>query len=218
LLGLIKFKEERWDEAKRLFEEAKEGKLEGDQADDIEEKLKVIEEKSFRRDLLYRLNTVIIELPPLRERRDEIKPLAELFLARFCESHDRPRKTIGPAAMKILRKHDWPGNIRQLKNAVERSAILVPGNVITASILRPALTETRGLDRVRPTPRKDESDLSFQERNEQWEKDVLSEALLATGGNQTAAARYLRMPRRTLVHKLGVYGLTGKLQLARNSS
>jgi two-component system response regulator AtoC len=169
----------------------------------------MVEEKTFRRDLIYRLNTVTLELPPLRDRRDEIKPLAELFVGRLCDSAKLPPKSIHSGAMKVLREHDWPGNVRQLKNTVERSVLLSPGNIITASVLPSALTEVKGLDRVRPRPRNHESELSFQETLEQWEKEMLAEALLLTRGNQTAAAKYLRMPRRTLVRKLNTYGLAG---------
>lgn len=169
----------------------------------------MVDDKSFRQDLLYRLNTVTLELPPLRDRRDEIKPLAELFVVRFCDSAKLPRKTIHSRAMKVLREHDWPGNVRQLKNTVERCVLLSPGNIITASVLPSALTEVKGLDRVRPRLRNHESELSFQETLEQWEKEMLAEALLLTRGNQTAAAKYLRMPRRTLVRKLNTYGLAG---------
>jgi DNA-binding NtrC family response regulator len=171
---------------------------------------RMVEEKSFRKDLFYRLNTVTLALPPLRERQDEIKPLAELFLARFCESWSFPRKSIQPAAMTVLQEHDWPGNIRQLKNVIERSVLLSPGDIILASMVRSALDEITGLNRDRPRPLQDEEECSYQERLEKWEKDLLADALLRTQGNQTAAARYLRMPRRTLLRKLSYYGLAGK--------
>jgi two-component system response regulator AtoC len=171
----------------------------------------MVAEKRFRKDLLYRLNAVTFELAPLRNRRDEIKPLAELFLARFCESYKRPRITIDPSAMELLESNDWPGNIRQLKSAIERSALLAPGSTITAELLPAALDDSRVVANAPPPIRqKDESDLSFQQRLKQWEKRAIKDALRRTEGNRTEAARILRMPRRTFARKLAAYGLTRK--------
>jgi two-component system response regulator AtoC len=170
----------------------------------------MVEDKSFRKDLLYRLNSVTLQLPPLRERRDEIEPLAELFLACTRESWNQAPATIDRSALKVLREYDWPGNIRQLKNVIETSALTSSGNSITAERLPITLTENKSPQREAPLRQQDETDLCFEQRLKRWEIELFTEALRRTGGNQSAAAVYLRMSRRTLVRKLNAYGLNAK--------
>jgi DNA-binding NtrC family response regulator len=101
----------------------------------------------FREDLYYRLNVVPIDLPPLRERREDVEPLVLFFLSRYAEQNRREMKKVHPEAMRLLREHDWPGNIRELQNYVERAVILGTGLELTVEHLPPQL---RGQTAPRP--------------------------------------------------------------------
>ena len=92
----------------------------------------------FREDLYYRLNVVPIYLPPLRERREDIPMLVEFFLKRYTEQNRREVRRVHPEAMRLLREHDWPGNIRELQNYVERAVVLGEGPDLLADHLPPA--------------------------------------------------------------------------------
>ena len=98
-----------------------------------------IEGSRFREDLYYRLNVVPVYLPPLRERREDVAPLVELFLKRYAEQNRKDVKRVHPEAMRLLREHDWPGNVRELQNYVERGVILGDGTELTVEHLPPQL-------------------------------------------------------------------------------
>jgi transcriptional regulator with PAS, ATPase and Fis domain len=159
------------------------------------------ERGAFRRDLYFRLNGISIVIPPLRERLDELGPLAKKLLAEASEAHGRVTPPELPFdAVGILRQHAWPGNIRELRNVLERAVVLCPGDVITrrhieASIpeLRPKLVSVG--DHGRPTLNVEMS-----------EKRRIEEALDTCGGNQSRAAKLLGISRATLVNRLNVYG------------
>ncbi|MDX9967295.1 MAG: sigma-54-dependent Fis family transcriptional regulator, partial [Sulfuricurvum sp.] len=104
-----------------------------------------IGEGGFREDLYYRLNTIPLLIPPLRERREEILPIAEAALERYCERYGFEAKEFSPEARTALENYTWPGNIRELISVVERSAILSDGNRIGAEEL---FLEARGLGRI----------------------------------------------------------------------
>jgi two-component system response regulator AtoC len=164
---------------------------------------------TFRSDLFYRLDTVQIRVPPLRERPSEVVPLAERFLEQARAQFGLGRMTFSPAALAAIKAHHWPGNVRQLRNAVERAALL--GD-------RPAL-EPEDLDIPRaaggpgrtpatvPAVAAPDPGASWSEARQADEKAQITAALEKTGGNQSQAAKVLGMPRRTLVRKLAQYGL-----------
>ncbi|VTP16150.1 Transcriptional regulatory protein ZraR [Phytobacter ursingii] len=148
----------------------------------------------FRQDLYYRLNVVTIDMPPLRQRREDIPPLARYFLQRYAE---RNRKTVlgfTPQAMDMLIHYEWPGNIRELENAVERAVVLLTGEYISERELPLAIAGTpvsgRPLDGNLIQPLVD------------VEKEAILAALEKTGGNKTEAARQLGITRKTLLAKL----------------
>jgi DNA-binding NtrC family response regulator len=89
---------------------------------------------AFREDLYYRLKVIELEVPPLRARRDDVRPLAELFLARVAERSRRPLRSFSPEALAILERHAWPGNVRELRNSIERAAVLADGEVLGAEL------------------------------------------------------------------------------------
>ncbi len=117
-----------------------------------------IESGRFREDLYYRLNVVPIYLPPLRERREDIAPLVELFLKRYAEQNRKDVKRVHPEAMRLLRDHDWPGNVRELQNYVERGVILGEGLELTVEHLPPQLRGESAPDRSAARRRSDRPD------------------------------------------------------------
>ena len=146
----------------------------------------------FREDLFYHLAAVPLTVPPLRDRRDDVLLLAAHFLARFAEENGRSGVHLTPAAGEVLVRYDWPGNIRELRNAVERSVILCSGSGLGPEhfILEPARASHGGAVGD-----------SLRERERAWIFRVLKE----TGGNRTAAARRLDVSVRTIRNKLALY-------------
>jgi len=155
----------------------------------------------FREDLLYRLNVFALRIPPLRERRDDILPLAERFLTR----EGGRDKRFSPAAQRLLWEYSWPGNARELRNAVVRAAIISRGSLILPDdlpeSLRAAHSATEG---AKPTGAAGEA---FAGGMEEIHKRAILEALSRAGGNKTQAAKALGISRRNLIYKLRSYGM-----------
>ena len=149
----------------------------------------------LREDLLYRLNTVEIRLPPLRDRRDDIADLAGVFLVRAA--HGRPPRKLSASAMEALLAHTWPGNVRELEHVIERATLLAAGDEITADDLM-----LRGRTDGAP-PRLEEMTL------EQVERYLIERALAAQGGNVSEAARVLGLSRSALYRRLASLGVRG---------
>jgi two-component system, NtrC family, response regulator AtoC len=176
-----------------------------------------IEEGTFRADLYYRLNVVHLRLPPLRERREDIRPLAEHLLSKFCAATGLPAKTISEDAWQALFNYRWPGNTRQLQNAVERAAALtgavpavrlqdLPEEVRAAAGSAAAATPAAApadAPRGGPTlPTLPDEGVSFDQLVTKVERDLLLQSLAKTGGNKMRAAQLLNMKRTTFVEKL----------------
>jgi two-component system, NtrC family, response regulator AtoC len=154
---------------------------------------------AFRRDLYFRLNGVSLRVPPLRERRAEIQPLADRFARAIAIELGRPVPDISPRAMALLIAYDWPGNIRELKNVIERAVLLAPDERIEPEHLP---LDRLFLDQGRAPPEPAAIEPIGAEETEH--KRILA-ALEACGGNQTRAARMLGMGRRTLAGRLDRY-------------
>lgn len=156
---------------------------------------------TFREDLFYRLDVVTIHLPPLRERTEDIPPLVNHFLALFARENGRGELAISESAMSALCAYPWPGNIRELKNCVERMVVLTRGGVIDLDQIPVHIREqlTPGISKTLLGA--SSCDL---ERNE---KLLISRALEECNGNRTRAAEKLGISRRTLHRKLALYGL-----------
>jgi two-component system, NtrC family, response regulator HydG len=162
---------------------------------------KEIEQGRFREDLYYRLNVVSIEIPPLRERRDDIMLLADSFLKKYADKNKKLIKGFSPRTMDLFMRHDWPGNVRELENAIERCVILSRDETITPEYLPVAI---KALDTA-----------DFQEADEisnspllkDVEKQMILRILNETGGNRTRASEILGISRRTLQLKLKKYGI-----------
>jgi two-component system, NtrC family, response regulator AtoC len=164
-------------------------------------------EGGFRPDLLFRLNTVTLRVPPLRERLEEIEPLAEHFLSLAQRAGSARGLTFDLAALRKLRGYGWPGNVRELRNAVERAVILAAGPAIGADDMR--LQSEVSSRRATPTLRVPVSpaDGKLKDRVRAYEAELIIDALKQHGWNQTETARALNMPVRTLAHKIQLYGL-----------
>ena len=148
----------------------------------------------FRQDLYYRLNVVTIDMPPLRQRREDIPQLAQHFLKRYAERNRKTVQGFTPQAMDLLIHYDWPGNIRELENAVERAVVLLTGDYISERELPLAIAGA-------PLPVTGNDEALIQPLVE-VEKEVILSALEKTGGNKTEAARQLGITRKTLLAKL----------------
>ncbi len=162
-----------------------------------------IEAGRFRADLHDRLNVVPLRAPPLRERKEDIGMLAEQFLALACESNDRPRKTLSDGAAALLRSYDYPGNVRELKNLIERLVILTPGDEISEK-------EARLLLRLEQAERRGgyfEPDTPLRSMLESAERDLIHRALEHHQGHVTKTANSLGLERSHLYKKMKALGI-----------
>jgi len=150
----------------------------------------------FREDLFYRLNVIPLKVPPLRERRDDIPLLVDHYLSHFCQRHRRQPKQLAAEALRALVTHSWPGNVRQLRNFIERLVVTVAGEVIHAEDLP---NETREL------PSRDVTTLA--DRVEEAEKQAILAALAACDYHREKTAKLLDISVRTLHYKMNRYGL-----------
>jgi len=153
----------------------------------------------FRVDLLHRLDALVVEVPPLRQRPSEIEPLAELFVARFSRMLEKDEPGIAPETLALLRGYEWPGNVRELRNVIERAVTLCQGPLLLPEDL-PA--KVSGAARAAPLTRA-ESRLDASAAGSERERIIA--ALEACAWNQTQAAARLDMPLRTLVNRLDKY-------------
>lgn len=161
--------------------------------------LQMVEDGQFREDLYYRLNIVPIEVPPLRQRREDIPLLVEHFLAHFCSRHHRPVKHIRPEALQILNEARWPGNIRQLRNVMERLVVTVADDEIRSSDLPTNLMDTPGSSF--------EGVHTLAEVTEKAEREAIQVALQANDCHRENTAKALGISLRTLHYKMSRYGL-----------
>ena len=151
----------------------------------------------FREDLYYRINTMHLHLPALRERTDEIVPLAEMFIARYAEKYRRNVSGLTPEAAGMLKNHYWSGNIRELQNCIEKAVILCDGNTISASDV-----ELQKMKTARTT-----AEMSGNETLEETEEKTIRAALNRFGGNLSMVAKSLDISRPTLYAKLKKYNI-----------
>jgi transcriptional regulator with PAS, ATPase and Fis domain len=156
----------------------------------------------FREDLYYRLNVVSIHLPSLRHRPEDIPLLAKHFLNKYGQKHHRTLRMIAPDAIDVLMNYDWPGNIRELQNAIEHAIIICEGQVIQPTDLPEKMQFTDPKVRVNiPANRLDLKNI-LNEVLEKTEHQLINRALELTGGNRTKAAELLGISRRGLLYKL----------------
>ena len=160
----------------------------------------LVREGRFREDLYYRINTVHIALPPLRERREDIVPLAQLFLERFAQKYRRPLTGIAPDAAQVLTEGRWSGNIRELQNCIEKAVILSEAETLTAKDLD-ARSLSGTTESITPGP------TGGLLRSPADEERLVRDAMARADGNISAAAKLLGVSRPTLYAKLKKYNI-----------
>lgn len=157
----------------------------------------------FREDLYFRLNVFCLRLPPLRERVEDIPLLAEYFLSACFDSRGTEKPRIEPDAMRSLMAYGWPGNIRELENAIEHAAIVCEGGLISESCLPRSISASGVVHQIIDH----EENLSIKKAEEAIERDLIRKALARTGGNRTQAAKILEISHRSLLYKLKEFGI-----------
>lgn len=162
----------------------------------------LIEDGQFRKDLFYRLSVVTIELPPLRERRDDVPLLLAHFLKKHCARYKLPVPSVTDEALELLAQYDWPGNVRELENVIEHAVVLGRTDVIRTEDLPPHIRHAKSRVSSINLKLPDEG-ISLEE----VEKEILVQALEKQQWNQTRAARYLNISRKTLIYRMEKFGL-----------
>ena len=153
----------------------------------------------FRDDLYFRISTFTIELPPLRQRRDDIVPFAKHFLAEISNELHNGVKLIEPEALNALVKYEWPGNIRELRNTIEKAVIISKNQKITIDDL--------GIEFSQPGALREHKTLFYKEAKRQFESEIIDNALRKANGNQSRAARILGISRNALIRRMQKYNI-----------
>ncbi len=166
----------------------------------------IIEKGEFREDLYFRLSVIPIEVPPLRERPEDIPPLVEHFVSQFCAENNFRRKRFSPEAMEALKRHPWRGNVRELKNTVERLLIMVPEDEIDPAQLADVLR--RAPSSEPPQAAAAEAPGSLRDFKESAERTFLVQKLRENRWNISATANAIGTPRSNLYKKLEQYGIS----------
>jgi two-component system, NtrC family, response regulator AtoC len=166
-----------------------------------------IKDGFFREDLYYRLNVFPITMPPLRERREDIVILTKFYLERYNRTFSRNFQEISPPALTMMEGYEWPGNIRELKNVIERICIMHGGPVLVPEYLPREINSREQRDSGVPVVTPKEMELGLELATEVYEKSLIVAALTGTGGNVLQAAQILKVPRGTLRYKMSKYGL-----------
>lgn len=163
---------------------------------EIEQRVKA---GQFREDLYYRLNVVRLQLPPLRERREDIPLLTHAFLKEFCAENGRNLFQMNPVVMAHLQNYDWPGNVRQLRNVIEGMVVMAGGTELTVENLPPEIQRSR--------PEANSLSLPVGSTLASAERELIRATLVQTEGNRAKASRMLGIARKTLYRKIEEYGL-----------
>jgi DNA-binding NtrC family response regulator len=159
-----------------------------------------LEDGTFREDLYYRLNVVAIDVPPLRDHKEDIPALANFFLEKFGRESGQPPRTLTPQALKVLMDFHWPGNVRELENIIERTVTLSEGPTLNAADIHLDTVQERAAAGATAT-------LPEGVSLEQWEDEMIREALKRANGNKSQAARALGLSRNALRYRLSKIGV-----------
>lgn len=157
----------------------------------------MVMENTFRQDLLYRINTVEIFLPPLRERQDDIPQLANHFLKQYSQKYRKEFSSFTSSAMELLQRYPWPGNIRELQHAIERAIIMAEGNQL----------DSRDFFFLSAKPASEKAPVSNTLNLDDMERSTIQRAIDKNGGNISKAAKELGLTRASLYRRLEKYGL-----------
>jgi len=175
---------------------------------------RMVKEGSFREDLYYRLNVIPVRLPPLRDRKDDLPLLSQHFVRRSCEANGLAAKTLTQETLRALMNYSWPGNIRQLENAVEH-AVAMSGTGTELGVPQLPDEIRRPLEsHAMPSMTIPDEGINFVSVVSQLERDLILRCLEKTGGNKRQAARLLQLSRTTLIDKLRRFKVGGDTQAA----
>jgi DNA-binding NtrC family response regulator len=163
----------------------------------------LVREGKFREDLYYRVNVMNVFLPPLRERREDIAPLANHFIQKYRHEAIHPVEGISDEAMRILAEFNWPGNVRELENVIRRAVVLCRTSTVTPVDLPPKMTPRSG-----PALPADGKTLPLKAAMRNWERQLILDALKAAGGNRKEAAKQLKINRTTLYNKMREHAIS----------
>ncbi|HUH77791.1 MAG TPA: sigma 54-interacting transcriptional regulator, partial [Devosia sp.] len=157
-------------------------------------------DKSFRADLYYRIAVLTIQVPPLRDRLEDVGPIAEALLEQIPRQQDQRGWILEPDAVQLMVQHDWPGNVRELRNILERAAAMAPSEIIDAALVARALPR-------RPEPEAAPASGALSTRMAETERQALMDAIAASNGSRSAAARRLGVSRSQFYEKLKRHGI-----------
>ncbi|MBW2700168.1 MAG: sigma 54-interacting transcriptional regulator [Deltaproteobacteria bacterium] len=161
----------------------------------------------FREDLLYRLNAMTLEIPPLRERTEEIQAFVEHFIEQARQAEECTICGIEEEALDLLKKHEWPGNVRELKNAIERAVVLTGDKQITVDDLPEAIQQLESEPASPPRSPSHSEEINLKAELTRHEGQLILEALKAADWDRKNAAKTLGLPLRTLAHKMRIHGI-----------
>ena len=173
----------------------------------------MVEQSTFREDLFYRLNVISVQLPPLRERKEDIPLLVDHFLKKFSQENNKTFGPVSPEIMRLLVQYDWPGNVRELENVVERAVVLSTTGDLSRELIslevKPALTipKTNGMSAMDGKP--------LAEILDSFERDVILQMLESVNWSQTEAAERFGLPLSTLNSKVKRLGIDAKRRRLR---
>jgi len=171
---------------------------------DLEEEIR---KGNFREDLFYRLNVIPFEVPPLRERKEDLPLLAAHFLRLFCEEYNKREKALSREALDLLLRYGWPGNVRELRNVMERMVIMVPGETIREPDLAGSLRARAGGPAEAAAEPGGEWDGTLREARERFEREYILRRLREAQWNVTRAAQQMGIERSNLHRKMKLYGI-----------
>lgn len=172
-----------------------------------------IKKKTFREDLYYRLSVFPVQIPPLRERREDIPSLAENFITRFCKELKKKTKRLSKESLALMDKYHWPGNVRELENTIERAIILCEGKTITPDQLAIRLPSSAEIRLREGAGLKDVAAMAQAEA----ERSLIKRVLTQTNGNKKKTAEILKIDYTTLFEKLKKYGIRTKKELTEET-
>jgi DNA-binding NtrC family response regulator len=175
---------------------------------------KLVDEGRFREDLFYRLNVINIQVPPLRERKEDIPSLVEFFTKKYCEENGKPPYRFSSEALKVLMDHHWPGNVRELENVVERAVVLSQGDIIGRDLLPDSVISSSARFATLSSFELSTNSSLFDVMDS-FERRVIIEMLERTGWSQTEAADNFRIPLSTLNQKIKRHGIEIKKKRER---
>ena len=163
-----------------------------------------VKERRFREDLFFRLNVIAIEIPPLRERPEDIPLLAEKFIEKFCNQNQRQHLHLSSEVVDLLVRYSWPGNVRELENLIERLTVLVPADSVSLDDLPTEITRN---DSSCYTAHQPDQLKTLRQAKTELERSLIEQTLVRCRGNVTASSAILGIARKNLQEKIRRYGI-----------